>query len=232
MMIERNIYCDESCHLENDSIPSMSLGALACAKDDVRETAVRLREIKEEHGLSPKLELKWNKVSKGKLSYYLDVVNYFFDNSNLSFRGLVVKDKGQLRHGDFEQDHDLWYYKIYYYLLQTMVSPEYTHNIYLDIKDTLGVAKVSKLHRILENSRHESPSSMINKIQLIRSDESELLQLADFFAGALTYKTRNLESSEAKKTLIERIIKRSNYSLTKSTYLTEKKFNLFFWEAR
>ena len=41
-----NIYCDESCHLENDHQPAMVLGTVWCPLAKVREISRRLREIK------------------------------------------------------------------------------------------------------------------------------------------------------------------------------------------
>ena len=44
-----NIYCDESCHLENDQQPLMVLGAVWCPADRTAEIAKRLRELKSKH---------------------------------------------------------------------------------------------------------------------------------------------------------------------------------------
>ena len=112
-----NVYCDESCHLENDRQKAMVLGAVWCPLDKTREIAVRLREIKEKHGLSPQFEVKWTKVSPAKIALYLDLVDYFFDDDDLHFRALVVPDKSLLQHESIAgQDHDTWYYKMYFYL--------------------------------------------------------------------------------------------------------------------
>ena len=94
-----NLYCDESCHLENDHQPVMVLGTVWCLQDKARETAVRLREIKTAHGLPPDFEVKWTKVSPAKLGFYMDVLNYFFDDDDLHFRAWVAHKAG-LRHGD------------------------------------------------------------------------------------------------------------------------------------
>ena len=53
-----NIYCDESCHLPNDSQPVMVLGAVICPKDHARDVAVSLRQLRVRHGLSQRLEIK------------------------------------------------------------------------------------------------------------------------------------------------------------------------------
>ena len=111
------IYCDESCHLEQDGQPIMVLGAVWCPQEKTREIAVRIRELKQRHGLSSTFEIKWAKVSPAKVAFYRDVLDYFFDDDDLHFRALIVANKAKLRHEDFEQDHDTWYYKMYFDLL-------------------------------------------------------------------------------------------------------------------
>jgi hypothetical protein len=46
-----NVYCDESCHLENDRQKAMVLGAVWCPMEKTREIAVRIREMKAGQGL-------------------------------------------------------------------------------------------------------------------------------------------------------------------------------------
>ena len=84
-----NVYCcDESCHMENDHQPVMVLGAVWCPTEKAREIAVRVREIKQEHGLNAHFEMKWTKVSPAKLAFYHQVIDYFFDDDDLHFRAL------------------------------------------------------------------------------------------------------------------------------------------------
>lgn len=72
-----NIYCDESCHLENDHQKAMVLGAVWCPLDKRREIAVRFREIKHKYGMPPLFEVKWTKISPAKREFYLDLIDYF-----------------------------------------------------------------------------------------------------------------------------------------------------------
>lgn len=226
-----NIYCDESCHLENDKQKAMAIGAIWCPYNKKDIIFQRLREIKVEHGLSPKFELKWNKVSTGKYDYYIDVVNYFFDNSDLHFRVLVVPDKLVLKHDDYSQTHDKFYYKMYFDMLKTIFVPNNSYNIYIDVKDTTGAKKVRKLHEVLCNSQYDFSQNIIQKVQQVRSEEVELIALADFLTGAVSYLYRELRTSEAKLKLIQKIKDRSGYSLERSTLYKEDKFNLFRWRA-
>lgn len=226
-----NIYCDESCHLEHDGQKAMAIGGVWCSEERKDEIFRRIREIKVEHGLSRWMEIKWNKVSDGQLDFYMDVVNYFFDNSDLHFRVLVVPDKQMLRHGVFNQTHDTFYYKMYFDMLKTLFEPGYGYNIYVDIKDTRGQKKVEKLHEILCNNHYDFNREMIRRVQQVRSEEVELVAVADLLTGAVSYLHRGLEASAAKLRLIERIRSRSGYDLMRSTLYRENKFNVFVWRG-
>jgi len=116
-----NIYCDESCHLEKDQQDVMVLGAIWCPLDKSKEIAIRIREIKRQHSLKQNFEIKWTKVSPAKLHFYLDLIDYFFDNSDLHFRALIVPDKAKLRHAEFNQSHDDFYYKMYFDMLCILI---------------------------------------------------------------------------------------------------------------
>lgn len=227
-----NIYCDESCHLEHDGQRAMLIGAIWCPQSKKAEIFHRIREIKEEHSLSKRFEIKWNKVSKGQLNFYIDIVNYFFDNSNLHFRVLVIPNKQNLMHQLFDQTHDEFYYKMYFTMLKTIFEPSSRYNIYLDIKDTQGEDKVKKLHKILCYNHYDFNRNLIRKVQQVRSEEVELIALADLLIGALSYIHRAINTSEAKLKLIEVIKRRSGYSLMESTLYREDKFNIFVWRGR
>jgi hypothetical protein len=226
-----NVYCDESCHLENDGQGSMLLGAVWCPEEASRNAFVRLREIKQEHDLSPTFELKWTKVSPAKMAYYRDVLDYFFDNVDLNFRAVVVPDKSKLRHADFGQTHDDWYYKMYFDMLKLIFAPRGSYRVYIDIKDTLGGQKVAKLHEVICNNIYDFSREIVETVQIVRSDEIELMQLADFLIGIVSYANRGLTTSRAKNELVARMRERSGYSLTQSTLYRENKVNLLRWQA-
>ena len=227
-----NIYCDESCHLENDHQKVMVLGAIWTQMDAVADLAKAARALKVQHGLKSSFELKWGKVSVGQQDYYEAVLKWFWETPGLHFRGLIVPDKSKLDHAIHNQTHDEWYYKMYFDLLKVIVDPTQRYNVYLDIKDTRGRKKVRKLHEVLSNAHYDFSRSIIEKIQLVRSDEVELVQLADFMIGIVSYANRELEANKAKHTLVQQLRAYSQYSLRHSTLLKESKLNLFRWRAR
>jgi len=230
-MTDFNIYCDESCHLENDRQRSMVLGAIVCPLEKTREIAARIRELKVKHGLRADFEIKWSKVSKAKVDFYLAVLDYFFDDDDLSFRALVVPDKKALNHQTFGQSHDDFYYKMYFDMLKVILDPVAGHNIYLDIKDTRSHSKTEHLREVLANNAYDFQRKIVKRIELVRSEHVQQVQLADLLIGAVSYLHRGLTSNAAKLAIIKRMQERSRYSLETSTLLREKKVNLFVWRA-
>lgn len=225
-----NVYCDESCHLENDHQQVMVLGAVWCPLDSVDEILIRLREIKERHNINPQMEVKWTKVSPGKKQFYLDIIDYFFDDDDLHFRALIVPDKSQLQLHASDHSHDDWYYKLYFSMLKAIFDPEAHYRIYLDIKDTCSAVRVAHLHEVLRNDIYDFKGKIIERVQTVRSHEVQILQMADLLIGAVSYANRKVSTSPAKQALVERMRKRSGYELTRSTLVLEKKVNLFRWQ--
>jgi len=229
-----NVYCDESCHLEHDHQSVMVLGAVWCLRDRVAEVSQRLREIRRKHGLKPDLEIKWTKVSPGKRShsFYLDVMDYFFDDNNLHFRALCVPDKSILDHERYQQTHDDWYYKMFFDMLKVIIDPKSRYHIYLDYKDTWGGGKVQKLQEVLANAHYDFQRQIIERLQIVRSHETQLIQLADLLIGAVAYANRGLHENAGKMALVDRMRKRSGYRLTHTTLYRENKVNILRWHAQ
>ena len=228
-----NIYCDESCHLENDHQKVMVLGAIWCPLDKTRKIAERLGKIKQKHGLGKNFEIKWTKISPAKTEFYLDILDYFFDDDDLCFRALIVPDKSKLDHGAFAgQDHDLWYYKMYFDMLKAIFRPDSRYRIYLDIKDTRGAEKARKLHEVLCNDRYDFSRDIIERLQLVHSHEIEQLQLADLLIGAVSYLNRDLHGNAGKEAIIHRMQQRSGLDMQRSTLLRAEKVNLLRWHAQ
>lgn len=233
-----NIYCDESCHLPkfNKDIElqkSMVLGAISCLNKHCKEVNDEIKNIKEKHGINRHQELKWTKVSNSKLDLYLELINYFFENDKLSFRAIVFPDKNKLNYAFYS--HDDLYYLMYLFLLREMISINQKNCIYIDKKDTRGGKKVERL-KIKLGKEIDIEDSVIEKIQIISSNESQIMQLTDIFIGAISYINRGLnnieEGSYAKSAIVEKIKERTHYSLLRSTLRQESKFNMFFWKSK
>jgi len=230
--MEYNVYCDESCHLENDGINVMVLGAIWCEKEKKADIFKRIREIKTEFGLSEKFEIKWNKVSASKKNFYLRLIDYFFDDDDIHFRALVIPDKSALNHAQFNQTHDDFYYKMYFDLLKVIFAPTNAYNVYIDIKDTRSQRKVEQLTKVLRSNHYDYDKKIIKHVQQVKSHEVELLPLADLLIGAVGYCNRGLQTNSGKTAVIKRIQERSGYTLKNSTLFREDKLNVFIWKSK
>ena len=165
-----------------------------------------------------------------QIDFYLDIIDYFFDTNDLHFRCLVIPDKTILNHKDFEQTHDDWYYKMYFTLLKVVLNPNDKYRIYLDIKDTRGAERIRKLQNFLCNDLYDFDTQIIEEMNLVRSHESEILQICDLLDGAMSYLHRNLSDNQGKTKIVERIQQRTGYQLKKSTLYKEEKFNILIWK--
>jgi hypothetical protein len=223
-----NIYCDESCHLENDGMPVMLIGSIWCPQGKVKEISKMIRQIKEDYRCRG--EIKWMKISNSRLEFFKEIIKFFFSDQDLYFRCLIVRNKKYLNHSAFNKgSHDTFYYKMYFSMLKAILSPDNIYNVFLDVKDTRSYFKILELKNILCNNIYDFTGEMIANIQHIRSDESEILQIADLLMGAVCYHSRGLKSSQAKLEIIGEIKKQSKKTLNDSTSLYETKFNLFFF---
>ena len=214
-----NIYCDESCHVENDHKNFMFLGAVSCAYPQVKRHTKRIDELKKEHNFYA--EIKWSNVSMSKIRFYMDLIDYFFD-TDLYFRAVGI-EKSKIKCDEFGTSYDDFYYKMYYQLLNYKINTFYHYNVYLDIKDSLSARKVRVLRDIL-NVRY----GVFRNVQNIVSKESLLMQLADFIMGAISYNANMKEkTNQAKVMIIDKIKRHANIAgLTATNY--SDKLNLFF----
>ena len=230
-----NIYCDESCHLKNDASSVMILGAISCPEEQKKKIFYDIRAIKIKHGLDTRFEIKWTKVSESKKNFYLDLLTYFWNNPHLHYRGLVATGKDCLDHEKYnEGDNDLWYYKMYFLMIDPIINPSNEYQILVDIKDTKGGKRVKKLREVLCNNIYDFRQEVVEQIVQINSKESEILQLADLINGALGFYYRKLdrkeEANQGKVSIVRELQKKCD--LDKNTARDEQKFNLFIWRPR
>lgn len=237
-----NIYCDESCHLEHDNHKSMIIGGISCPINKVKELSIKIRQLKEKYGLSKFNEIKWTKVSASKRSFFVELIDVFYDTECLKFRAVKIPDKSVLNHARFCQTHDSWYYKMYYVMLRHILNnPNYSYNVYMDIKDSCSSEKVQTLKNFLLNEIKDFNGERLHNFQTIRSHESELLQLADLLIGAVGYENRVQEIKDqdndfvpnADKLFLVNYLKAKLhiFSFDTSTPFSANKFNILVWEA-
>lgn len=225
------IFIDETSHLEHDKHYSMCVGYIQVSNDKYDEIKQDIKQIQLQYK-SP-FELKWGKFSKSRLPFYKALVDYFIQSS-LQFRCVLVKPKNRLNHEQFNQgSHDNFYYKMIYYLIKKSVQQN-DCSIYLDIKDTRGKEKLKKIEEVFQlKLKKENPFRII---QHLRSEDNIFIQLADFFIGAVNYKSRafheNLPINKAKQDFIDYLETKIGFNLNDGTPPWEEKFNIFDFQPQ
>lgn len=226
-----NLYIDESCHLENDKKPVMCIGYNKILSENYSKIKEDIKQLKLKH--KTPTEIKWNTVSLSRLPFYIELIDYFFNN-DIDFRCILVKYKERLEHQKFNDgSHDTFYYKMVFNLLKSATNPPANeYKVYLDIKDTRGKEKLNTITKVLENeyAKIGTPSPFIY-FQHIHSHENILLQLTDLFIGAITFKSQGHHLKEnankAKIEIINYLEAKSRYFLDEGTEPGETKFNIF-----
>jgi len=184
-------------------------------------------------------EMKWNKVSRGKLDEYKAFVDLFFANQNRCHFNALVVDTSQIqkRRGDA----DLGFYKMMYqFLLHSFGSYLASTDrctITLDNRNVQSY-KLSTLHAILNNGlrkKYDFPHYPVTEIKVGDSKEIGLIQLADVLMGAIGYQVngddRKPEASEAKRELMGYIVREANLlDFRRSTSRFQKAFSI--WHFR
>lgn len=228
-----NLYCDESCHLENDKLPVMCIGYTKIDRNNYADIKEDIKAIKLKH--KNPTEIKWQKLSLSRIELYKELIDYFFDNP-IEFRCVLIKNKEKLNHLEFNQgSHDNFYYKTVYLLLNSMTNPvEFNYRVMLDVKDTRGKEKLEKIQEVFHNKYNGA--SPFTYFQNIHSCESEFLQLTDLFIGAITYKSRGAHllenASKVKVEIANYLEQKSGYSLDDGTEPWEQKFNIFDFQIK
>lgn len=224
-----NIYIDESCHLENDGFPVMCIGYTKIEYNKYLFLKSAIKNIKLKH--KAPTEIKWSKLSASRLPLYKDLIDFFFSNE-IYFRCVLLKNKWNLDHKNYNSgDHNEFYYKMIYLLLNNQyINPtDENYRVLIDIKDTRGRDRLRELEKCL-SGKNKGKSPFIY-FQNIRSHENELLQITDVFIGAITYKSRKEHkkpnASITKCNIIEYIEEKTGYSLDEGTIPWEPKFNIF-----
>lgn len=228
MTPEYKIFCDESCHLPHDGCDIMVFGALRCEAAALDEVTSSIKTLREKHNYHQ--ELKWSKLVGNQMPFYSDLITYFAANSSLCFKATVVLNKKTLDHEKYNSGSaGTFYYKMAYYALRDLLVKGKGHRLYLDYMDTLGATKAAKLQEILGNGNAAWITTHI-----IRSHESQMVQLCDLFIGAIAYANRTDIPKDSKVKaefigLLQQIVSRP---LTLATPPWEEKFNIFKFSPR
>jgi len=218
------VYCDESgleALTRKDAHKYTAIGGIWMPAEFRDVLKKDINAIKD--SCNVKGELKWKKVSPAYLNLYADVINYFFDKSELRFRVIIIESR-TVDHIRFnEKDAELGFYKFYYQLLHHWIFDLNTYNIFLDYKVNRNKGRVNVLKKVLDAS---NITTDVQQVQALHSHESIGIQVADILTGLVASKFNNTYTSTAKGSLIDIVETRLNNPIA-PTPKWEEKFNVF-----
>lgn len=229
-MKEYKIFCDESNHLvykDNISLGSkaMVLGAISLPSQELEHINRHIKYLKYKYKYNK--ELKWTKLHSKQMLFYDELLEFFFSNIHLRFQALLISDKRELRHDIYNENNaDLFYYKMYYQVLNNLLEINTKVKIYLDYKDSRCGDRMKELQKVLYNRFKNSIDIQIFTIQ---SEESGIVQLTDLLIGAIAYKARDdiEHTSKMKNHIVNKLESLSGVALEMGTPPWENKFNIF-----
>ena len=230
MTINYNIYCDESSHLEKDTKTKfMVIGSIW-----VQHKVEKLIEDEISKIVYWKTELHWSNLRNQQFENYKKLIDFYFKVNEIGacFYRAVLIDKELLNHSKYQQNHNEFIYKMYYQLCKTWMKPcasKCSFKLIIDEKDTNMLNDSKKLK---ENLKHYSLIDVIP----VDSKSSRLVQLADFFSGAVAFKNNHYEDDKIKPALgntktqvVDYLSKQSHLTLKRGTGPRNMKFNIFYW---
>lgn len=229
-MTNYKLFCDESCHLQNDKADVMVLGALLVPADKVQHFNKSIKYLR--HKYNYQNEIKWTKLHSKQLDFYKALIDLYFSDDEYHFKSTVVLNKQVLDHESFNRgEHSEFYYKMFYYTLRDFLKNGNGYKIYLDYMDSLGGEKSKKLIEVLQNGTYWQIDA---EAYIIQSHESQLIQLCDLFIGAIAYKNRSdiEKTSEIKMHVIDYLEEKAGSGLDDATSQWEVKFNIFRFSPR
>jgi len=225
------VYCDEN-HPElftskAPKVRHMLIGSLwipASLRKEVKDKIWALREQHQVWG-----EIKWSKVSQGKIDFYASLVDLFQGyGEEMRFRCIAI-DHTLFDKRWHDEDNELGFYKFYYQLLHHWILDFNDYSIFCDMKTNRDLHRLSELKKCLGNA---NISSNVTQIQALPSRQVVLIQLCDFLLGMASARLNGtLKDGGVKEQLIQRLERHLGRPLA-PTYRDENKFNIFKIDLR
>ena len=218
-----HIYCDES---RQTAHRYMVLGGLILHADEAPVVASSIGAFRNEWMMSA--ELKWTKVSKGKIDAYKGYVDLFakLNAADKVHYHAMILDTHQFDHNKFNKGNkEIGFYKFYYQLLLHSFGRRYCRKneddrflVFLDHRQTsykLGTLKNTLNHGI--KKKYGVDHQPWRNVEPRDSKKVEFLQMVDILTGAIGFVKNGYaerpDSSPAKKDLAAHIGSRMRHPI-------------------
>ena len=224
------VYCDESrpdlLSSHNPQANYMVLGSLWLRAEDRNSYKEEIHVLRDKHRVGG--EFKWQRVSPSRLSFYTDLMDFFWSKGeDLRFRCVAVDhNKVDLVHYH-HSDQELGFYKFYYQMLHHWIRDFNEYVIFCDFKTNRRRDRLRVLQRCLNYS---NLSAKVGAVQAVRSKEAVLLQLCDVLTGAVAAKLNGSSQGQSARWRIWHELEGKVGKSISHTSREERKFNVFIMD--
>ena len=226
-MQKYNIYLDESS-IDNPKNDFMVIGWIFIKRELKPKIIEEIKQIRQKYNYFA--ELKWSKFNKKLVPFAKEVIDLFFSYpvEDLQFHCILI-DKTEILYDIYHDgDKELAFYKFIYFLLIHKFKNNSIYYLFLDYKDNNYPNRIKDLYQFLNKFlKKKSYNTVMKHIQSYCSRQLQLIQLADFFIGAVWYKANWFNKSYAKNEIITYIEKKLKHDITLPSPKSEEKFNIF-----
>jgi hypothetical protein len=220
-----NIYCDESRYT-NRQDPYLVIGAVKFDRRYKDMISAMVKYLKHKHRVGG--EFGWKHVSWSRGQFYLDLIDWFALEEEISFR-CVVANKRSL----WSKHAEDAFYVAYHQLLYHWMEPGYSYHIYLDRRKNVATRRLQGLRAHTE--RDIAEGAVLASMEEVESRDSLPVQVSDLLIGAVGYvwndhtdPARYPKGSLVKAEVCHHLAESMGLAtLRVSTWKGEEKFNVF-----
>lgn len=235
------IFCDETCLSDRHLL----LGGIVTGNEWYTNLLADLLKLRDETGMHA--ELKWSKVSRGRLDAYKAFVDVFFryiDADEVHF-SCITFDSTKFKHWKYNAGNkELGFYKFYYQLIHHRFG-RYARNgacprfiVHLDQRDSSY--SLDTLRDVLNNGYCKDGSATVGpyaKIAPLNSKKNTVLQVVDVVLGAVGFHKNGKDgipgASKAKIELANYIAgKAGKRRLDDASAFGKNRFNVWHFQLR
>jgi len=223
------IYCDES-HPDafwskaSNCASFLLIGGLWLPAELRSKVKTQIKDLRTKHQF--KQEIKWRKVHRDRLEFYLSLVELFMMHGDqLRFRCIAVEAQKVDMIKFHNDDRELGFYKFYYQMIRYWIDDLNEYSIFCDLKTNRVRGRLYTLKRVLNNA---NLTAQVTNVQALPSLQVDLLQMADLLLGMASARMNNsIKPESAKNDLTKYLEQKLGVPRLTPTSRSCHKFNIF-----
>lgn len=183
-------------------------------------------------------EAKWTKIKPNQKEFYKDIIKLIFNKNRKVFFRFIVLNKKNLyeKYGKNFDKKELWKLDAIYLLISRHSNKFLTNKEKQEIHilyDNFEESKESKDQQWRIKTKEKIQTYIESPIEHFQPCDSKInsaIQICDILTGTISSQWNKKEINETKQEIVNLIAELSNKNLSKSTFPSEKNFNIWNWQ--